>query len=59
MQVIFWIVLIVALIIIGPLLTIWALNTLFPVLAIEYSLWTWLAVVIIGGFFKANVKVSK
>lgn len=59
MQVILWVVLIVVLIIAGPLLTIWALNTLFPVLAIEYSLWTWLAVVIIGGFFKANVKVSK
>jgi hypothetical protein len=59
MNVIFWIVVIVALIIIGPLLTIWALNTLFPVLAIEYSVWSWLAVVIIGGFFKANVKVNK
>lgn len=59
MQVIFWVAVIVALIIIGPLLTIWALNTLFPVLAIEYTVWTWLAVVIIGGFFKANVKVSK
>lgn len=56
MNVFLWMLLIIFLIIIGPFLTIWALNTLFPVLAIEYSLWTWLAVVIIGGFFKAQVK---
>lgn len=55
MKVLVWTAIIVALIIIGPLLTIWALNTLFPVLAIEYTIWTWLAVIIIGGFFKAKV----
>lgn len=56
MKVVIWTVVIIALIIAGPLLTIWSLNTLFPALAIEYSIWTWLAVVIIGGFFKAQVK---
>lgn len=35
---------------IGPLLTIWALNTLFPVLDIPYTFWTWLAVVFLGVF---------
>ena len=44
---------------IGPLITIWALNTLFPALAIPYSFDTWLAVVIIAGVLKTSVKVSK
>jgi hypothetical protein len=35
--------LIVIAIVIGPLLGIWALNTLFPVLAIPYTWQTWLA----------------
>lgn len=50
---------VVAVIAIGPLLTIWSLNTLFPALAIPYSLETWAAVVVLGGVFKSNVKVSK
>jgi len=29
-------------IVFGPVATIWALNTLFPVLAIPYTFWTWL-----------------
>ena len=37
------IALIVIVIVIGPLLGIWALNTLFPVLAIPYTWQTWLA----------------
>lgn len=49
------IALIVALVAIGPLLTIWALNTLFPALAIPYALETWAAVIIVGGVVKANV----
>ena len=53
------IALIVLLIIIGPLATIWALNTLFPALAIEYSLATWAAVIILGSALRANVSVKK
>ena len=49
-----WLVLIVAIIIVGPLLSIWALNTLFPVLAIPYSVETWLATVVIAGIFRGN-----
>ena len=48
------IILILALIALGPLLTIWSLNVLFPMLAIKYSLETWAAVVILGGLFKAG-----
>jgi hypothetical protein len=52
-------VLIVVLVAIGPLLTIWALNTLFPALAIAYDFWTWLAVVILGAALRANVSVKR
>ena len=49
-----WLVLIVAIVIVGPLLSIWALNTLFPVLAIPYTFETWLAVILVGGMFRAS-----
>jgi hypothetical protein len=39
---IFLIVLAVLLIVFGPLITIWSLNTLFG-LGIAYTFWTWLA----------------
>ena len=45
------IVIVIAIIALGPLLTIWSLNVLFPALAIKYSLESWLAVVILGGLF--------
>ena len=50
---------IAAVIIIGPLLTIWALNTLFPVVAIPYAIETWFAVVVLSAFLKTKVKVNK
>ena len=53
------VLIVIALIIVGPLLTIWALNTLFPALAIPFTFWTWLAVVILGGLFKSRVEVKK
>jgi hypothetical protein len=50
----------IALVIVGPFLVIWAWNTLFgAVYAIGYTLWTWLAVLIIGVFIRSDVKVSK
>jgi hypothetical protein len=52
-------VLIIFLVVLGPLVTIWALNTLFPVLAIPYTFDTWLAVIIVGGLFKTSVNVKK
>ncbi len=53
------IVVVVVVIAIGPLVTIWALNTLFPSLAIAYTLETWVAVVIIGAALRANVSIKK
>lgn len=54
-SILIWIAIIVAMIVVGPLLTIWALNTLFPALTIPYTFETWCAVVIVGGVFKTNI----
>lgn len=51
--------LIIAVVVLFPLAGVWALNTLFPVLAIPYSLETWAAVIILGSLIKANVTVKK
>lgn len=53
------VLLIVLIIAIGPLLTIWALNTLFPVLAIPYTFWTWLAVIFLGVFIRSDINIKK
>jgi len=42
----------------GPLATIWGLNTLFPSLAIPYTIETWLAAFIVPAAFKANVTLN-
>jgi hypothetical protein len=47
MDTLLFIVLAVVLAIVGPLLMIWSLNTLFN-LGIAYTLWTWLAALILG-----------
>ena len=51
--------LIVALVIGVPLAVIWSLNTLFPVLAIEYTITTWVAVLILLAAIQARVTVKK
>ena len=51
--------LIAFLVLIGPLLTIWALNTLFPVLAIPYTIWTWAAALILGSLIGPSVRVKR
>jgi len=48
----------IALIVLGPLATIWALNTLFT-LTIAYTLETWLAVFILQGLMVGIVSKSK
>jgi hypothetical protein len=53
------ILLVVALIVAGPFLLIWALNTIFPVLAIDYTVWTWLAALILGATVGPTVRVKK
>jgi hypothetical protein len=42
-------------IVFGPFLSIWALNTLFPVLAIPYTFDTWCAVILLKGFLTVQV----
>ena len=42
------IILFILSIVFGPLAIVWALNTLFPVLAIPYTFWTWLSIVILN-----------
>ena len=39
----------------GPLLIIWSMNTLFPVLSIPYTLETWAAAVLLGGVFSTKI----
>ena len=47
-------ILLFVVVVFGPLLTIWSLNTLFPVLEIPYSIETWLATVVIAGIFRGD-----
>lgn len=48
-KLIFGIALVVIAVAIGPLLGIWSLNTLFPVLAIPYTIETWAAFALLLG----------
>ena len=50
--------LVVLLIVLGPIATIWALNTLFPVLAIPYRFDTWASALILGGVVGGTTGVS-
>jgi len=43
----------------GPFITIWALNTLFPVLAIPYTIETYFAVMALGIFLNTNISSKK
>jgi len=49
---------IIAVIAIGPVLVIWALNTLFA-LGIETTIRTWLATAILCSVVSGNVKAGK
>ena len=55
-------ILIIILVIAGPFFVIWAWNTLtsvYGIPAIDYTFWTWLAVLILGTFIRSPVKISK
>ncbi len=52
-------VLLLLLVVVGPIFVIWAVNTLFPVAAIPYNIYTWAAVVILNAFFQVTVKIKK
>ena len=47
-------ILVIIVAVFAPLLTIWSLNTLFPVLAIPYSIETWLATAVIAGIIRGD-----
>jgi hypothetical protein len=49
--------LIVAGLLFTPLLLLWSLNTLFPVLSIPYTVQTWVAAVVIIAFLHRNVTI--
>ena len=51
--------LILFLALVGPFITIWALNTLFPMLAIPYTIETYFAVIAMSIFFHANISYKK
>ena len=51
----FMVLLVASLLIFGPIFVIWSLNTLFPVLAIPYTIETWVSVVILS--WALNVRV--
>ena len=53
------VVIVVLLIVFGPIATIWALNTLFPALAIPYTSETWCAAVILGSVIQSTNFSSK
>lgn len=56
------VLLIIVAVVLGPFITIWGLNTLFPVLAIPYTFETWAAVIAINATIRGifyNIKVSK
>jgi hypothetical protein len=42
-----------------PLLVIWSLNTLFPVLVIPYTLETWFATLVLNGMVFVGRRNSK
>jgi len=58
-KVAFIVILVVAIIVGGPLAIIWSLNTLFPVLAIPFTIWTWIAAFFLGSLVtKSGVKLK-
>jgi hypothetical protein len=57
-KVLFPIIFIVLLVILGPIATIWSLNTLFPALAIPIGFDTWIAALVLGGVVGGTTGVS-
>jgi hypothetical protein len=58
-KIVFFAILIIAIIVYGPLATIWALNTLFPVLSIPYTFYSWLAVFVMNLTWMYKPAISK
>lgn len=49
-------IIVVFVIFIVPLILIWSMNTLFPVLAIPYTLETWAAAIVLSSVFTTASK---
>lgn len=58
-KLVIWLIILAIAVAIGPLVTIWTLNTLFPVLAIPYNFDTWVAALFLGGLLTTNVTSKK
>lgn len=52
----FGVIIIIGLAVILPILYIWSLNTLFPALAIPYTIQTWAATVLLHIFFSKTIE---
>jgi hypothetical protein len=52
------IMLVIAIFTLGPIFVVWALNTLFPILAIPYSFDSWCAVIILAWFMRVKISVK-
>lgn len=52
------ILLILFILTVSPLVIIWGLNTVFPVLAIPYTFWTWLGVVVLTGTLNSSLNLG-
>ncbi len=62
LKIILGLIIVIGLIVAGPLITIWAVNTIitpFTTATIPYAIETWAAVIILGAFFRANVSVKR
>ena len=63
MTVLAMIALVVVLVVAGPLLLIWAINEfgqyLWPERVVPYTIWTWLAALIVGSVVSPSVKVKR
>ena len=58
MKIILAIVIILAVVLLIPVAEIWALNTLFPVLAIPLTVDTWMAMIILTGAISGSTGLS-
>jgi hypothetical protein len=54
-----WTLVIIVAVVFGPLVTIWGLNTLFPVLNIPYTFETWCATIVVQLAIRSNISTSK
>jgi hypothetical protein len=52
-------VLAVLIVIFAPFATLWAVNALFPMLAIPYNFYSWLAVVVLNLTLRSSVSFKK